>query len=145
MVRTAAAAVKRDKRDARKGKGNPADGTWCAFDCDEHPDLADAMIQAHDNGIGVAFTNPCLELWFILHYESQTASLTRHAAQSRSEELLGCKKSLPNDVLEALIERFDGAADRAGDLRVKHEQDGSPAGSNPSSSMPDLINTIKLS
>jgi hypothetical protein len=43
------------------------------FDRDEHPNFARAIDLADRHGIKLAMSNPCLELWFILHFEDQTA------------------------------------------------------------------------
>jgi hypothetical protein len=43
-------------------------------------------------------------LWFILHYENQTAHIERHPAQARSKELTKCKKILTTKALEDLAE-----------------------------------------
>jgi RloB-like protein len=43
---------------------------WAVFDRDEHPCYAQAIQTAHQNGIRVAFSNPCIELWAFLHLET---------------------------------------------------------------------------
>src|SRR5580693_9982740 len=45
------------------------DEFWCVFDVEwprNHPGLADAIQQARANGIQLAISNPCFELWLIL-------------------------------------------------------------------------------
>ena len=44
------------------------DSVWCIFDIDEHPDVGEAKVTARDNGIDVAISNPCIELWLLLHF-----------------------------------------------------------------------------
>jgi len=41
---------------------------WCVFDVDDHPRVADARQMAADNGIELAISNPCFELWLLLHF-----------------------------------------------------------------------------
>lgn len=113
------------------------------FDADDHPDLVQATNLALQNGIDVALSNPCTELWFILHFEDQHAWLDRSAAQSRSEALIHCRKALTKDALELLFERVDAATNRAQFLDTKHEGDGRPPRSNPSSGMWRLIHSIR--
>ena len=105
------------------------------FDRDEHPNFAEAIAIAKGNGINLAISNPCLELWFILHFEDHASHLERHAAQRRAEELLGCSKVLTELALTALAEGYDRAKARAVNLDKKHAGDGSPPSSNPSSGM----------
>ncbi len=113
------------------------------FDRDEHPNFAKAIDLADRHGINLAISNPCLELWFILHSEDQTAYLERHAAQRRAEDLLGCSKVLTDSALGALAERYDEARRRAVKLDEKHAGDGSPPGDNPSSGVWRLIDLIR--
>jgi hypothetical protein len=44
------------------------DSVWCVFDIDEHPHVPDAKQMARDNGIDLAISNPCVELWLLLHF-----------------------------------------------------------------------------
>lgn len=112
------------------------------FDIDEHPNVAQAIDKAHANGIRLAVSNPCLELWFILHFEDQTAYLDRHTAQSKSADILSCGKNLTNDAATRLYEGFEDARERALLLDKKHDRDGSNPGANPSSNAWKLIDSI---
>ncbi|WP_443058349.1 RloB family protein [Streptomyces sp. NBC_00775] len=49
------------------------DEVWCVFDVDEFPDVSRAVSCARDAGIEVAVSNPCFELWLILHFGTHTA------------------------------------------------------------------------
>jgi len=58
-----------ERRAARERDDNVAyDEVWCVFDTDEHPNLEQACRMARDNGIEVALSNPCFELWLLLHF-----------------------------------------------------------------------------
>jgi RloB-like protein len=143
LVERAVQARRTEARDARKGRGRPHDQIWCIFDRDEHPNFARAINLAERHEIKLAISNPCLELWFVLHFEDQTGYLERQAAQQRAEELLGCSKVLTESALSALADRYDEARLRAGELDKKHAGDGSPPGSNPSSGVWRLIDLIR--
>jgi hypothetical protein len=88
-------------------------------------------------------SNPCLELWFILHFEDQTAYIDRQAAQHRAEEFLGCSKVLSESAVRVLADGYDEARRRATKLDEKHAGDGSPPVSNPSSGVWRLIDLIR--
>lgn len=143
LVEKAVEAQRTEARDARKGRGRAHNQTWCVFDRDEHPNFTKAIALADRHGINLAISNPCLELWFILHFEDQTAHMDRHPAQHRAEEFLGCSKVLTESALSALAERYDEARRRAMKLDEKHAGDGSPPGNNPSSGMWRLIDLIR--
>jgi RloB-like protein len=143
LVERAVEAQRTEARDARKGRGRPHNQIWCVFDRDEHPHFARAIDLANRHGINLAISNPCLELWFILHFEDETAYLERQAAQRRAEQLLGCSKVLTESALSALAERYGEARRRAVQLDDKHVGDGSPPGKNPSSGVWRLIDLIR--
>lgn len=143
LVQKAVEAKRIEARESARGRGRPHDQIWCMFDRDEHPNFARAVDLANRNGINLAISNPCIELWFILHFERRTAYLERQVAQHRAEELLGCSKVLTDSALIALAERYDRARERAIRLDEKHAGDGSPPASNPSSSVWRLIDLIR--
>lgn len=43
---------------------------WIVFDRDKVPDFDVLIRQAENNGINVAWSNPCLEVWFFAYYGS---------------------------------------------------------------------------
>lgn len=144
-LRLVEAAIKRrdqDVRDEKRSRGRAADEYWCVFDRDEHQDFDEAIAVAAASGIKVAHSNPCLELWFILHFRDQTAWIHRHDAQDESEQLLRCDKRLTPDALESLDESFADARRRARQLDEWHEGNDSPPRSNPSSGVWGLVERI---
>lgn len=144
LIDEAAREKRKGDREARRGKGRAFDEVWCMFDVDEHPLLNEVGIKAVDNEINLAVSSPCLELWFILHFQEQSAHIERRHAQKCASELLGCGKALTHDALAGLEHRYDEARDRARQLDRKHSGDGSPAWSNPSSGAWRLVDTIRL-
>ncbi|MFE4975848.1 RloB family protein [Kitasatospora sp. NPDC056651] len=52
-------------RDQARGE---YDETWCVLDVDQFVDLEEAMAGARRKNIEVAFSNPCFELWLLLHF-----------------------------------------------------------------------------
>lgn len=74
---------------AIKQKDNPkfhGREIWCVFDFDVKPDekatqpqdFNSAIQKAEDNGLKVAWSNDAFELWFVLHYQTLEANLSRH-------------------------------------------------------------------
>ncbi len=57
------------------------DSVWCVFDVDEHPRIADARQMARDNEIELAISNPCFELWLLLHLRANPGMRDRAAIQ----------------------------------------------------------------
>ena len=54
---------------------------WAVFDVDEHKDLDAALARARDNSIPVSLSDPCFELWGLLHVDSCDAPMSRKQAQ----------------------------------------------------------------
>lgn len=146
LVKRASKAIKDDRAGARRGgRVEYNGGVWCVFDRDEHKKLPEAFEMARVNGVRIAFTNPCLELWFVLHFQDQTAWIHHHDAQACSQRYLGCTKNLSRAALEQLAEYHDKAVDRAQQMAARHVADGNSANHNPSSNMWELVQLIMKS
>ncbi len=59
------------------------DEVWCVFDVDSHPNLADAKQQALANDINVAVSNPCFELFLLLHYQYYSKPCSRQEVRRK--------------------------------------------------------------
>ena len=62
------------------------DAVWGLFDVDAHPNIPDAQQMARDNGIRLAISNPCFELWLYLHFADQPGIQHRHEMQRLLKE-----------------------------------------------------------
>jgi hypothetical protein len=54
---------------------------WCVFDIDDHSLVAEAKQQAREHGIHLAISNPCFELWLLLHFQEQRANIKCKSVQ----------------------------------------------------------------
>jgi hypothetical protein len=143
LVEHAVQAKARDDKELKRGRGRAHDEIWCVFDVDEHPNLAAAITLAARHGISLAISNPCMELWFLLHFEDCSSYIDRKDAQRRAQKYLRSGKVLTDVALIVLVERHDDAVARAVRLEAKHHGDGSPAGANPSSEVWRLVDRIR--
>ncbi len=139
LVQRAVTAKHDAEREFSRGRGRAYDAVWCMFDRDIHPNVPEALALANEHGVHVVMSNPCIELWFILHFADQTAAIDRHPAQRRSAELLGCKKNLTATATSRMYELHEDARSRAQALDRKHHEDGSPERNNPSSDIWRLV------
>ncbi|KAA3510074.1 RloB family protein [Agrobacterium rosae] len=73
------------RRDASSFEKN--DQIWIMFDRDEHDKVKETIDNFKKAGIRVAYSNPCFELWLILHYEDFDRSYDRHKLQGHFEGL----------------------------------------------------------
>jgi hypothetical protein len=115
------------------------DATWCVFDVDEHPYLAEAQQQARDNGISVAVSNPCFELWALLHFQDQRAHIDRREVRRLCQQHMPrYDKRLP---CEVLLERYPAALRRSTAL-VEWHHTRDTDGENPSTGVHRLTEEI---
>lgn len=85
-------AVATDARNRAVEEEAEIDEFWCVFDVEwptNHPGLIEAVQQARANGIQLAVSNPCFELWLILHFRDHTAWLDNNQARRLRRELDG--------------------------------------------------------
>ena len=130
VVERAVQLKKGSERDARKDEN---------LRYDHVPFLAEAKEQARANAIEIAVSNPCFELWFLLHFKDQTAHIERHKVQHQcGEHMPGYQKVPPCDTLMPLR---DAAIERAIQLDNWHATRDT-VGGNPSTGVYRLIQQI---
>ena len=138
-----ALAMKMDaEREARRSGDDflRYDEIWCVFDVDDHARLHDARQQARDHGIELAVSNPCFELWALLHFQEQTAWIERDKLRSFLKRYLPeYRKALPFHLLRP---GYAEAVRRAEHLDKLCEKNGSP-GDNPSTGVYRLTERIR--
>lgn len=125
----------------RQRDGLTKENVWCVFDRDDHEKVPDALIMAKDNGFNVCFSNPCFELWFLLHFENQTATIHRTAVEKKLKKMSnipGYEKGMEG-VYDKIKEEQLRAIGYAESLRTKHTGDGNKETSNPSTTADKLI------
>lgn len=144
LVERAVHAKTKGEREEKRGRGDAHDEIWCVFDVDEHPHLDRALQLARENGIKIAVSSPCIELWFQLHFQEQTAYIERGDAQRAVRDNLYPGKAPPKPVLEELDEGYELAKERAQALDKKHLGDETPAPGNPSSGVWRIVDSIRF-
>jgi hypothetical protein len=121
------------------------DEFWCIFDVEwpvNHPNLDDALDLARRNDIQLAISNPCFELWLILHFRDHGRWLDNEQASRLRRQLDGSSgKGLTPAEYMPLIK---DAARRAAKLEERHSRDGTPfPHDNPSSGMFRLFAAVE--
>lgn len=122
------------------------DEIWCIFDVDEHPNIEQAIQEARDNGINVAVTNPCFELWLVLHYHDQTGHIDGKKIQREAERLgiLKGKKEISKGGANVVRKKYDDAKSRAKRLEQTHRRNGYKYWHNPSSRVWRFVDRLAL-
>jgi hypothetical protein len=140
LVEMAAAARKRAVAEDAE-----IDEFWCVFDVEwpqNHAGLTDAVGYASRNGIQLAISNPCFEVWLILHFQDQQAWLENDAAYKLRAKLDGTAgKGLDAARYMPMVAT---AARRAARLDERHLRDGTRLPhTNPSSGMLHLLAAVQ--
>jgi hypothetical protein len=115
------------------------DQIWCVFDRDEHVHFDEAINQASDNNLGLAVSNPCFELWILIHFQNQTGGLTRKDAQGKVRSYLpNYNKSISFIELKG---HTNEAARRARKMEFDAEESGK-ATDNPTTGVWKLVKKL---
>lgn len=135
-LRKAAADDARRSRDPNLAY----DEAWCVFDVDEHAHAETARHLAAKEGVHLAVSNPCFELWLLLHF----ADCAAHVTASQAGRLL--RKHLPRYDKHL---RFEDLANGYADAVIRAETlarrgtDTGDAGGNPSTGVYLLTERIR--
>jgi hypothetical protein len=115
------------------------DEVSCVFDVDDHPKLDEARQMAIDNEIELAVSNPCFELWLLLHFRESPGMQHRHDLQKMM------KPHVPRYDKSVDFERFspnyESARLRATRLQRVADEDGDPH-RNPTTGVYRLTESI---
>lgn len=85
---------------------------WCVFDFDQHPRVSEARQMAKDNGLKLAMSNACFELWLLLHLRDNPGPQHRHKLQEMLADLMPGVREKHLDI-DRLIAGYDDAFRRA--------------------------------
>jgi hypothetical protein len=142
VVQTAIDERRKAEDDAQRQRDENLrwDEVWAVFDMDDHPNVAEAKQLATANGIRLAVSNPCFELWALLHFVDQQAHIERGKLRPVLQpHLPGYEKVL---VFAKLHPGYDEAVRRARELDDAAERAGRP-GRNPTTSVHLLTEIIR--
>jgi hypothetical protein len=136
-------------RDRERWQGDSFDQVWCVFDVEcptPHASFHDAVALAATNDIFCGITNPCFELWLILHFSDQRAWLTT-AAACRHPALSSCSydprsKSFNYETCRGL---YEDAHARASALSTPCSASTPAHARNPWMSVHELFQILKQS
>ena len=128
----------------QKDSFEKGDRIWAVFDRDEHPRFEEAVAWCKQHGVGVARSDPCFELWLILHERDYDKSCSRQEAQRELKRLQPKydknRRKMPD--CDDLVHRVEEAENRAEAQLRSREEEGAPRG-NPSTTVFRLTRAIR--
>lgn len=136
----------RDLKRHERRQGSGPTQYWCMFDVEaptQHHRLLEAVQTAHDNDIQIAVSNPCFELWLLLHYTDHERWIDNDSCRTLRRKQDGSQGKSLNGA--AYMQRLTEALRRSRRLESLHERAGRELPhNNPSSSVHRLLQTIDL-
>jgi hypothetical protein len=120
------------------------DQVWAAFDVDEHPNFDEAVRLCVAKGVGVCRSNPCFEVWLILHEADHHSPDDRHRVCARLKTLrpeYDPSGSKTCD-FDEMIARVEDAEARAAAQLARRQNEGAPFG-RPSTTAGELTAAIR--
>jgi len=131
---------------------------WCVSDVDadiktpynqssKNNQLNEYAKKAANNGFKIALSNPCFEIWFLLHFTYTTGNLQNYDAISRrlAEFLPDYQKN--NDIFSILLDKQETAISHAKKLKAFHIEQGRVdymnSSVNPNTNVWELIKVLK--
>ncbi|MCL1883291.1 MAG: RloB family protein [Defluviitaleaceae bacterium] len=133
---------------------------WCVSDVDADPNtpysqsskndqLSEYAKEAAVRGFNVALSNPCFEIWFLLHFTYTTGHLQNYDAVVKklfaSEYLPGYQKN--SDIFGVLADKQDTAINHAKKLKVYHAEQGRvdymDCSANPYTNVWEIVESLK--
>ena len=129
----------------KKNSFEENDEVWAVFDRDEHPNFDDAVSLCQANSVGVARSNPCFELWLILHERDYDRLDHRNAVQRELKNLRpeydNHRGKIPD--CDDLVTRVELAEERGEAMIKRREVERNPHG-NPSTTVGILTRAIRI-
>ncbi|MBI0584650.1 MAG: RloB domain-containing protein [Methanomassiliicoccus sp.] len=122
------------------------DKIWCVFDVDQNSDeeLDKASKIALDKGIFIALSNPCFEIWYLVHFIHCSSRISSYDLLIKLDtHIKGYHKTM--DVFEQVEPKTPTAVKNAKILNKMHEKASVKlygTDSNPSSQVFKVIETI---
>ncbi|MFF1942469.1 RloB family protein [Rhodococcus qingshengii] len=145
LVDRACSELRESKRRVKRTKdpNENIDEVWCAFDVDDHKYIKEACNRAKDNGIRTAVSNPCLEVWLLMHFENPAGYLGRKEALRKLKvRIPDYEKNFTN--IEHILGKYQHARKHAQYLKTKHVGDGTEFPmDNPASNIWELVESLK--
>jgi len=121
------------------------DEIWCVFDVDDNEEnITEALDKAEENNIKIALSNPCFEIWFLLHFKFRDTSLTCNDAITELKDHLP-DYSKNQDVFYEIVDRREKAishAKKLNEIHNKRDNDLYSPESNPSTQVFKLVGYI---
>ncbi len=101
---------------------NSGDRVWCVFDLDRtKEETLEKIKKLAEDKVMLCLSNPCFELWYILHFGYFENNVSTKDLQNRLEEYIN-NYNKSEDYFQKLLPKRDEAIKNAKKLNQKHEK-----------------------
>ena len=119
----------------------------CVFDRDQNSNeaLNGAKLQAKDNKIMLAYSNPAFEYWVLCHYEYYESQCGANKVHRLAKNKAGFDPKKEKELYKKTKDKLDTAKTNAKEIQKKHEGKGTELisrESNPSTSVYRILERI---
>lgn len=124
---------------------------WVVFDKDDNSDFDEAIEMAKKEGLNIAWSNECFELWLLLHFQYLESSISRADYYSKLTSHFkenninrGIYNKSINKIFDITYPFVETAIQRSESLLLHHKQNGvfCPSKMNPSTTVQDLVKDL---
>lgn len=140
ILKAAKKSIRKEELDLEDG-----DAVYCVFDVDNlswrHDAIKDVLKDAEKDQINIILSNPCFEIWFLLHY-----TYTTRCFSSNDEVIRALQRYIPDyeknkDIFDKLLSSQSKAIENSQRLDSYHDDNGISffVGRNPSTDVYKLI------
>lgn len=127
--------------DAKKG-----DSIWCVFDVEcpkPHAQLPEAFAFAAKHDVRLAVSNPCFELWLVLHFRAHASHVDNDAiGRILERHLRGYTRKNKRYDYGDVVNGYAEALSRARDLERRHQPDTPRWQMNPTTTAGELVDAM---
>lgn len=104
-----------------------------------------AIVRAGVNKVKVAYSNPCFEIWLLLHFNYRDTAIHRDELYQKLKNIIGYQKN-SQITYENLKDNLDNAIRNAKKLKLSYETGGRavrPESDNPVTTVFELIECLR--
>lgn len=136
--------VKRRKKKEGKYDIKAEDPVWVVFDHDDRSGFGSAKSICCEERVRTATSNPCFELWLLLHIEFFDQPCDQHGVQKRLEDVCKSYNRERGKIVdvERFIDFIQKAEKNAENQKLRREEEGEPAG-RPSTDIFKLVRALR--
>ena len=132
--------------EAINRKDGDFDQIWCVFDRDSDSvtiqDFNNALKMIEDNNMNVAYSNPCFELWYLLHFAYRDTQISCKDCQKKLGEYLKYEYQKNSDTMYEKLESLQPQAIRNAQRLLAEYNPPNPANDNPSTTVHLLVEEL---